>query len=209
MIIFGTRGLTSKKDHGLFYCPSCDASCSSRTHKVRKWFTLYFIPVLPLGLVGEYVECSGCNNTFGVESAYRTKVEYNVHQLEVRAEYENGIRNIMILLMLGDGQIDKLEMRTIQDIYSNLTGEQYETTSLENDIREVQAQGQTVADYAKKLNGLLNGKGKSMVIEAAIKVAFADGSLDKKEEKLIYRLAKELDYSKSSIKQYIAESQTS
>jgi hypothetical protein len=38
------------------------------THKaVRNWFTLYFVPVIPMGRRGEYVECSSCGGTYGVE----------------------------------------------------------------------------------------------------------------------------------------------
>ena len=32
--------------------------------KVTKFFTLYFIPLIPLGSAGEYVECQTCKGTF-------------------------------------------------------------------------------------------------------------------------------------------------
>jgi hypothetical protein len=30
---------------------------------LRQWFTLFFIPVLPLKLIGVYVECSSCGQS--------------------------------------------------------------------------------------------------------------------------------------------------
>jgi uncharacterized tellurite resistance protein B-like protein len=171
---------------------------------VRRWFTLYFIPVIPLGILGAYVECSGCHNTYDPTMTFRTRDEYGSSQLEIRAEYQNGVRNIMILLMLADGAIDDSEMRVIQDIYSEVAGEDYPRSALEEDIQRVRSQSENMIDYAKRINGLLNGQGKNLVIRAAISVALADGRLDKKEEKMIYRLGKELEFGKSAIKEYLS-----
>jgi predicted RNA-binding Zn-ribbon protein involved in translation (DUF1610 family) len=64
-IIWGSRGLTSNKGHGKFYCPSCDEDDVNYDHKsVREWFTVYFIPIFPIGSAKHYVECQYCKNTF-------------------------------------------------------------------------------------------------------------------------------------------------
>ena len=36
----------------------------ARHKAVREWFTLYFIPVFPIGGKTTYVECEGCRGTF-------------------------------------------------------------------------------------------------------------------------------------------------
>ncbi|WP_407933304.1 zinc-ribbon domain-containing protein [Galbibacter pacificus] len=64
MIIFGTRGIKSTIKSGDFNCPRCDTSKPYRHRKVTKFFTLYFIPIIPLGSAGEYVECNHCKGTF-------------------------------------------------------------------------------------------------------------------------------------------------
>ena len=64
MIIFGTRGVTMNSKSGTFHCPECNAQRSFQHKKVRRFFTLYFIPLIPLDLLGEFVECEGCKNTF-------------------------------------------------------------------------------------------------------------------------------------------------
>ena len=64
MIIFGTQGVTYSKGKGRFSCPSC---CCTRPYdhkRVRRFFTLYFIPVIPLDQLEEYVECESCRDTF-------------------------------------------------------------------------------------------------------------------------------------------------
>ena len=63
-IIFGTRGVKSTIKEGKFACPQCQSFTQYKHKKVTKFFTLYFIPLIPLGSQGTYVECQQCRNTF-------------------------------------------------------------------------------------------------------------------------------------------------
>ena len=64
LIIFGTRGVTYRKAKGNFSCPACQTLTSYRHRRQRRFFTLYFIPVIPLDLLNEWVECDQCRGTF-------------------------------------------------------------------------------------------------------------------------------------------------
>lgn len=66
-IIFGTRGVTYTKARGSFQCPQCRTLAPYRHRRIRRFFTLYFIPVIPLDLLGEYVECDQCRGTYKME----------------------------------------------------------------------------------------------------------------------------------------------
>jgi hypothetical protein len=68
LIIFGRRTTTKTITAGSFTCPRCGPGRGYEHKQVNRWFTLYFIPVIPLGTVGEYVECQGCAATFGPEA---------------------------------------------------------------------------------------------------------------------------------------------
>jgi uncharacterized Zn finger protein len=64
-IIFGSRGLTSELGRGEFYCPQCvELNVPYRHKSVREWFTLYFIPIFPIGGKTTYIECEECRGTF-------------------------------------------------------------------------------------------------------------------------------------------------
>ncbi|MFT4601809.1 MAG: putative tellurite resistance protein B-like protein [Arenicella sp.] len=63
-IIFGTRGIRSTVKAGTFFCPQCVSEKNYKHKKVTKFFTLYFIPLIPLGNKGEYIECQTCRNTY-------------------------------------------------------------------------------------------------------------------------------------------------
>lgn len=64
IIVFGTRGVKSTQSEGQFHCPQCNSTQHYRHRTVRRFFTLFFIPVIPLDKLGEYVECSTCRNTY-------------------------------------------------------------------------------------------------------------------------------------------------
>lgn len=64
MIIFGTRGIASTITSGRFHCPQCAEQQPYRKRKITKFFTLYFIPLIPQGKKSEYVECLSCKATF-------------------------------------------------------------------------------------------------------------------------------------------------
>jgi hypothetical protein len=65
MIIFGARSMESVRSTGIFNCPRCGPSKPYQHKSVNRWFTLYFIPVIPMGSVGAYVQCAQCGATYG------------------------------------------------------------------------------------------------------------------------------------------------
>ncbi len=67
LIIFGTRARQSEVGSGEFTCPRCGAKRQYVRKKVNRVFTLYFIPLFPMGTLGEFVECQTCHTTFKPE----------------------------------------------------------------------------------------------------------------------------------------------
>ncbi len=67
MIIWGTRSMTGTCQKGRFVCPRCNGSSNFEEKRVRRWFTLYFVPLVPIGTSGYYVECQECRGTFKPE----------------------------------------------------------------------------------------------------------------------------------------------
>jgi hypothetical protein len=60
LIIFGTKGVTSTVSTGDFQCPACGARAPYEHKRVRRYFTLYWIPLIPLDTLGEFVQCLSC-----------------------------------------------------------------------------------------------------------------------------------------------------
>ena len=49
MIFFGTKGRAIEMDKGNFHCPNCNSNNDYSKKYVQTWFTLYFIPIFPMG----------------------------------------------------------------------------------------------------------------------------------------------------------------
>jgi hypothetical protein len=64
MIIFGTRSRTKDLDSGQFFCPHCQGQRQYVRKEARPYFTLYFLPIFPVGKGGEFVECQTCGRAF-------------------------------------------------------------------------------------------------------------------------------------------------
>ncbi|NOQ73316.1 MAG: zinc-ribbon domain-containing protein [Crocinitomix sp.] len=93
-IIFGTRGVRSTMQEGQFYCPQCDGQTRFKQKKVTKFFTLYFIPLIPLGSKGSYVECQSCRNTY-VDRILETRQEIDITDLpESKKQIEKPIARV-------------------------------------------------------------------------------------------------------------------
>jgi len=63
-IIWGWRGVPSQLDVGEFFCPQCNCECEYRLMQSRTFFTIFFIPLIPLGRGERYVECTQCRQTY-------------------------------------------------------------------------------------------------------------------------------------------------
>jgi hypothetical protein len=78
LIIWGTKAIGRTLDKGYFYCPACQASQEYHAKEWHKFFTLFFIPILPIKLLGTYVECAACVTTY--YPAILEKHEFDTHQ---------------------------------------------------------------------------------------------------------------------------------
>lgn len=189
MIIFGTRGITTTPDKGDFNCPSCHSIQNYGLKRVRRFFTLYFIPVIPLDKLGEYVECVVCKDTYKPDIL---NYDPAANAGAVEAEYHAAIKKVMIHVLLADGVIDDSEVSTVQDIYQRITGNQIDKTSLLEEIKLIEKSNEDFSGTLINLQGCLNDEGKEMVIKAALYVALADGEFQEEEKEMLAKIGNDL-----------------
>jgi tellurite resistance protein len=67
LLIFGLSVFFRTVGQGDFHCPHCGGDRHYRQRVARRWFTLFFIPVIPLNRVGEVVECGTCRTRFNLD----------------------------------------------------------------------------------------------------------------------------------------------
>ena len=67
IIIFGNKVRYKTLSTGQFYCPQCKAQRDYELRQGRNWFSIYFIPIIPLNQLGEFVTCLTCGTNFQQE----------------------------------------------------------------------------------------------------------------------------------------------
>jgi zinc-ribbon family len=93
MIIFGTRVRHKTLSTGQFYCPNCKTQRNYDLRRARNYFALYFIPIIPMNTVGEYVTCQTCSTNFNpdvLKMAPPPVTAMDRITLETRADLDSG-----------------------------------------------------------------------------------------------------------------------
>lgn len=197
LIIFGTRAVTTTSAKGDFHCPSCAEKRAYEQKRVRRFFTLYFLPIIPLDLLGEYVECAGCKGTFDLAVL---GYDPDKEDAAFEAQFQSAVRRVMVLMMLADGKIDDEEIETIRTVYGRLADKEVTRAEIEREANEATKDGRGLRPYLGSVLGRLNDHGKELVVKAAFLVAAADGKITDEETTLLAELASALEMSPSHFK---------
>ena len=190
MILFGkNKGVTSQISKGDFHCPTCDSSQNYNLKRVRRFVTLYQVPVIPLEQLGDYVECLSCRDT------YKPKVLESTVDLspkQFQAEYHAAIKEVMIRMLLSDGRNKSSEIEMLKNIYLKVTRKNIDSEELAQDIARVKNSTESMSKSLIRLQGNLNDEGKELVIQAAFYVAMADGDFQEEEQEFLAGIAMDL-----------------
>ena len=62
--IAGIKDRRSTVDTGRFRCPNEGGERRYEHVRIRRWVTLFFIPLIPLGSKGEHVRCQSCGTVY-------------------------------------------------------------------------------------------------------------------------------------------------
>ncbi|HEV3143230.1 MAG TPA: zinc ribbon domain-containing protein [Gemmataceae bacterium] len=112
IIIYGTRGRTKHLEDGEFYCPQCDARGDYQLMLVRRWVTIFFVPIFPISGGQVYVECRHCGGTFTED----------VFDLKEPTPEERYLGKMYDLLLRGRS-IESVKKRMMEEGYSDSDAE--------------------------------------------------------------------------------------
>jgi hypothetical protein len=106
LIIWGFRVIWSTVGTGVFYCQRCGGDRQYRQRTGRRFFTLYWIPIIPLSKVNaDHVQCLTC------KALYPLGVLQQATVAQLQAGVAEGIR-AMAVVMLQAGDINNVAART-------------------------------------------------------------------------------------------------
>lgn len=185
MIIWGSRGLTFVVESDQFNCPRCSAVRPCNLKQVRNFFTLYFIPVIPLNVAGRYVECGSCGGTFGEEAMSHDPEKE-------RQETTTQMLRVMVMAALADGEVDDAERAEIKKQYAEIAGLPIPAATLEEEISMAKSSKQDLNSYIGWMAPSLSSHGKALVVKLAFHTMSASGEFQPGHQEQLAKLGETL-----------------
>uniref|UniRef100_UPI00189238F1 zinc-ribbon domain-containing protein n=1 Tax=Catenulispora rubra TaxID=280293 RepID=UPI00189238F1 len=176
MIIWGWKTVFRVIGSGVFSCPTCGADRNYERRKAQRFFTLFFIPLIPLKTVGEFIRCTYCKNDF------RDTVLSRPTAAQFTDLLQNTVRAVMVnVLRRGGWDHPAARAAAVQEI-ANAGAIGYTEAVLAQDMQVVPAD---LSQLLAGLAGQLPDAGREALVTGATRVAAADGPLQPAERAVI------------------------
>jgi hypothetical protein len=177
LIIWGLRVFFHTIGQGVFHCQRCGGDRQYQHRSGRRFFTLFFIPIIPLNKVGEHVQCTTC----------RTRYHVDVLNLPTAAQMQAALPAGMragaaMMLLAGDPGSIPARQRAIAAITT--AGQQgYNDAALNADL----AQPPNAAAAAlSQVGAQLAIQAKEWFLAEVVRIGLADGPLTDSERQAAY-----------------------
>ena len=183
MIVIGTMNWSSTRSRGTFQCPNCESKETFRYKSSRPFLTLYFIPVLPIGGMQEFVQCDRCKNAF--DPAVLTNrimasaaMEHVASLAEAKPDsFHRDLLTIIALIMIEDGQVTEQEIAVARKLFQNIAQSSITREELGRTCSQVRLKRVHLPSFLNSLTERRSHEEKLLLVQAMFGVAGADGAI--------------------------------
>jgi len=187
--VFGTAGSTSSINTGEFFCPECNEYKKYDHKKVQKKISLFFVPLIPIEDLGDYVECQDCKSTFK-----KSVLDHDpkAEEEKIRSLYYFGTLDIMISIARADGVLLPEEITEIRNNFESIIGSEVSEEFVNEQLEKSKETNYSPVQVAGALAAHLNDVGKERVLRGAIAISKADGVIQNEELVMLHDISKAL-----------------
>lgn len=161
LFIWGFRARFKTIREGLFHCPVCKSDQAFRERSARRWFTFFFIPIIPLKELGTVIECQNCEKQFD-EEVLGIPTTANLS-----ASLSVAVRAIAVDLV--GTNADPVVRRNVTDAVNSFVSHDYTVDDLEADFP--QYQGRNIDEFLAPLASSISEQGKEQLVSVGITLA--------------------------------------
>ncbi len=189
-ILFGTRGLkhTIKESPVLPHsCPNCNKGNLVHTYS-RRWFTVFFVPVIPLNVTDRFYECDRCKSAYNenIKTVLKQSQQRIVeHQKQARLAYAQALIATMTHMAIIDGDFDIEEEREIMGAFNEFSEIRDHLMIIHYLVKEEGNTNNLVFSYLNEARNLLSPESLVDILAQVTAVLLADGTIESGEEKLM------------------------
>lgn len=197
MIIWGFRARNKRLDGGHFHCPNEGGDRDYDLMQARRWFTLFFIPLIPLKVLGEFVACRSCDATYDPQ----------VLDLQTTAQMEDrlttALRHVVVAMLTADEVVDAAEREAALEVMQRFGHRPYAAADLDRDLATLEVG--TLDDEVAELGAMLTPQGHEALVRACLHLATADGHVDERELAVVQQAARGIGMSPAHLRGILAE----
>jgi hypothetical protein len=182
LIIFGIRVYYRTVGRGTFHCQRCGGDREFLHRVGRRWFHLFFIPIIPLAHVSEHVQCAVCG------TRYRMDVLNLPTTAQMQAALPAGMRAAATsMLRAGDAGSLPARRKAIEAIRgAGLPN--YDDAALDGDLANP-AMPQELAGPLNSLAVQLAVPAREWFLAEVVRIGLADGMLTDEERQAAHSIA--------------------
>lgn len=200
LLVWGFKVRFKTVLQGTFFCQACGGDRQYEQKQARRWFTLFWIPIIPLKEVGEqFVECTTCRQ------AYRT----SVLQMPTTATLSNDLtlatREAVTWLLRSTSVVTPAARAIALDMLSRAANRPWSDAELDHDLGTLTVDG--LPQRLGALASVLNEHGRETFLSGCVRVAAADGSVGPGEQALLDSIASSLGMTPAHARGVIAQTQ--
>lgn len=123
---------------------------------------------------------------------------------ELAAEFAEAVQLAMIEVMVADGEVDEEEVRTVTEVYREMTGVELSADVIRAKATLAQSRGKDLNAELAELAPHLSDEGKATALRAAVKVAVADGEFEAAEQAVLSGVAEALGMTPEQMRETVA-----
>ncbi len=200
LIIFGLRVFYRTLAQGVFHCRRCGGDRRYRLRSGRRWFTLFFIPLIPLNTVGQHVQCTTCR------TRYLTDVLRQPTTAQMQAALPAGMRAaVATMLRSGDPASPATRRRAIEAVIGSGVPD-YDDDLLTADIGQPLG---ALRPALSRVGAQLTVQAREWYLADVIRIAMADGQLTEGERHAALAIGMDLGMTQAQVIGVIAMTEES
>jgi hypothetical protein len=183
MIIWGFRVVYRALTTGIFYCPEEGGDRPYTLKSSQRFFTLFFIPLIPLKQNANVVECQSCMSKF-----YETVLQRPTASLLSNAMGE-AVRGAAIAVLRSGTLTDAGKQQTILLVSHYITG--YDDAMLLHDKSQLDLG--PLPTHLGSLSSSLDEHGRELLLHHLVLVAVADkAGVNESERNILLQVGSDL-----------------
>ena len=189
ILVFGMRVRMKHLASGTFHCPGCGVDRQYELLEARRWFTVFFIPLIPMKVLGRVLKCTTCSGQF----------DEKVLLLPTAADLTTSIRNAMraVVGAVVGAQDTPAARGAAAEVMRSVGMPGYGDADLAWDLQT--SAGAGLSERLTDLTGSLEPQGRERFLADAVRVAMADGPLNTAELAVIERVGAGLELSRATV----------